>query len=79
MFTYGSATVRSDFRTFLDRLQSSEETRKTSLVSCHRRFVVGIKREKQFEVLCSELSPSSDSVKDQVGLRFLYQSSSRTS
>jgi hypothetical protein len=66
MFTYGSATVRSDFRTFLDRLQSSEETRKTSLVSCHRRFVVGIKREKQFEVLCSELSPSSDSVKDQV-------------
>ena len=66
-FSEAEAIVRSDFRTFLDRLQSSEGIRKTkSPVSCHRRFIVGIKREKQFEVLCSELSPSSDSVKDPV-------------
>lgn len=57
-FSEADASVRSAFYTFTDRLRSSEELdEKPKPIMCHRRFFVGVKRAKQFEVHCAELSP----------------------
>lgn len=62
-FSEADATERSGLCNFLSRLQSSsieDRDDKTQAVSCHRRFVIGVKRSKQFEVLCAALNPTSN-------------------